>query len=417
MLSTVFTNLQTLIPGRFVVSSFFPMLAFSVANGGMLFWLNAPFRALASKTMNESTAGQSTFLIGVVVIGLTMLAYISSALLPPTQLIMEGRWPDWLIGIFAPAQAKRLEHIENEALANDRRRGELEAVVGGKTKAADWVDRLYAARRAGSGAHANLNNFTLKHPAAEVVGRLKRRRGRNEPIHAEAIEGAVNALVGVLGANDADVAGPDGDYALEVTLASLQRLVSYAIARAQSEELRLLNKVRFGYGSHRVAPTLMGNIANTVQSYAEERYSLNFEVFWVRMQRAIHHDKEFAPILEQAKMQLDFLISCAGLTAVWSAIWFAIVAGVGLGLRAFLLASVAGPVIAYTWYRIAVAQYQTYADVLRTSIDLFRFDLLKDLHFALPDDIPGERELWDTLHRVHSLYEPQGLRYQHPKTS
>jgi len=82
-----------------------------------------------------------------------------------------------------------------------------------------------------------------------------------------------------------------------------------------------------------------------------------------------------------------------------------------------VLSSLVSPVIAYTWYRAAVAQYQTFADVLRTSLDLFRFNLLTDLHIALPDDLPEEQALWDTLHRVHSYYEPQPLHYQHPKST
>jgi hypothetical protein len=89
----------------------------------------------------------------------------------------------------------------------------------------------------------------------------------------------------------------------------------------------------------------------------------------------------------------------------------------GTGRLAFLFVALAGPLIAYAWYRAGVAQYRTFADVLRTSIDLFRFDLLNDLHIALPGDVPEEQALWDTLHRIHSFYEPQPLNYQHPKST
>jgi hypothetical protein len=85
------------------------------------------------------------------------------------------------------------------------------------------------------------------------------------------------------------------------------------------------------------------------------------------------------------------------------------------GREHFLLVAVGGPIMAYAWYRIAVAQYRTFADVLRTSIDLFRFDMLSDLHFALPADVSDERDVWETLHKLTQFAEPINLHYQHPK--
>jgi hypothetical protein len=417
MLSTVLTSLQNLIPGRFTVASFFPILAFSVLNGVMLFWLNAPSRALFVQTITAASATRSAFLIAATLIAIAMLAYIFSALLPGIQLLLEGRWPGWLIAIFVPVQVKQLEELEARTRANNKIRAGLEELVGQKPKTQDWKDRLATARQGGAANHAGTNTFTKKSAGATAVQKLARLRRRSLPIEADSLEEAVQAMVGDLTVNNANHPGPDGQYLLDATQSILRRLIDYAMEHAQSENIRLRNKLLFNFGLQRPAPTLMGNIANTIQSYAEQRYNLNFEMFWSRMQRAIQRDKDFAPILQQAKMQLDFLVSCSSLTAIWAVIWVIVSFFTRAGQLPFLIAALLGPLIAYVWYRVAVAHYQTFADILRTSLDLFRFDLLKDLHLSLPDDVPGEQALWDTLHRIQSFYEPQSVHYQHPKST
>jgi hypothetical protein len=478
MLSTILTTLQSLIQGRFVVIAFFPMLAFVTFNCVMLAWLNEPSRALAVQTFLEASTSRSTFFVLVALIAIAMLGYIFSALLPGFQLLLEGRWPAWLVSLFVPVQVRQLEELERERHENDNLRASLEnprefedwagnhdfvasniirptannpghfmfmAVRSGGTAAAApnfpqiaaaevddggvtwknlgaavelpirrWALRLREARTLGTQHHRGHNAFNLQSPAARSVANLEQLRRRNKPITYEQLNSAVNQMALGLAENDAD---HPQERTLEISRVSLKQLVEYATDHAYSEDFRLTNKLRFTFGSQRPAPTRMGNIANTIQSYAERRYKLNFEIFWARMQRAIQKDKDFAPVLQQSKMQLDFLISCCVLTGAWSLLWIAISLLVGTGRLSFLSSAVIGPFLAYAWYRAAVAQYQTFADVLRTSIDLFRFELLSDLHVPLPGDLPEEQELWDTLHRIHSYYEPQPLHYQHPKSA
>jgi hypothetical protein len=545
MLSTVLTSLQNLIQGRFVVSAFFPMLAFVTVNGAMVAWLNEASRALLHTFLEASTA-KSSFLMAVSLIATAMLAYIFSALLPGFQLLLEGRWPAWLISIFVPVQVRQLEDLEQSRKENDRLRGGLEnpqdrdwrpnasiragativpsvnnprqfvftATQKGTTAAAapvfpqiqlqevadggviwrntgiafniqrhdwaasapiaanativpasnndagfvftatkggttglvapvfpqarlgqvidgtvtwsnsgvisnvkqpveNWELRLSEARAIGTSHHRGQNTFAKNSQAVRLVIKLERLRRHNKPIYYGDLAEAVTAMETALAGHDAD--HPE-KRTLEMTRARLQQIIDYATDHAYSEDIRLTNKLQFNFGSQRPAPTRMGNVANTIQSYAEGRYNLNFEIFWSRMQRAIQKDKDFSPVLQQAKTQLDFLISCTVLTAIWSFLWIVNSLLLGTGRLSFLLAAAVGPLIAYMWYRAAVAQYQTFADVLRTSVDLFRFDLLKDLHIALPDDLVEEQALWDNLHRIHAYYEPQPLHYQHPKS-
>ena len=417
MLSSLLTNLQTLISGRFVISAFFPILTFWILNGAMAAWLNAPFRAWFKKVIAQPTVGQSSFILATLLIGTALSAYLYSALLPAIQSILEGRWPPWLVRLFLPPQVHQLEMIEEQVRKIRRLRGGLENPIPPKTKPPfqDWRDRLRDARRRGHDSHGGVNRFTRSSDGAIEVRKLETLRRRNTSIDAASLERAVMAMVMGLENNDADAVGPAGGYDLEGSRSALRELIDYAVDHAKSEDMRLGNKVRFSFGLQRPAPTLMGNVANTIQSYAEQRYKLNFEVFWTRMQRAIQKDKDFGPILQQEKTQLDFLVSCTSLTVVWWLVWSTSLASMKAGREHFLLVAVGGPIMAYAWYRIAVAQYRTFADVLRTSIDLFRFDMLSDLHFALPADVSDERDVWETLHKLTQFAEPINLHYQHPK--
>jgi hypothetical protein len=476
MLSTILTTLQNLIQGRFVVSAFVPVLAFMGFNCAMLAWLNEPCRGEAVHTFLGASTAKSSFLILSFLIATAMLAYIFSAFLPGFQLLMEGHWPAWLISLFVPVQVRQLEELQKEREENDELRAGLESLQEYETWSANtnfaagkiicpaivnnaghfvfiatrsgttdqampnfpqtkgnqvndaavvwknigvapelpisrWSFHLREARMLGK---TKPNTFTQKSDAAVAVADLERLRRRNMPITYSQLNSAVEKMSQALAANDAD----DRQHrVLEASRVRLKQLIEYATDHAYSEDIRLTNKLRFNFGSQRPAPTRMGNIANTIQSYAERCYKLNFEIFWSRMQRAIQRDKDFASLLQQSKMQLDFLISCSVLTGIWSLLWILISLLLGTGRLPFLLSAAFGPLISYTWYRAAVAQYQTFADVLRTSIDLFRFDLLNDLHVALPGDLPAEQALWDMLHRINSYYEPQPLHYQHPKST
>jgi hypothetical protein len=419
MFATLLSNLQTLISTRFLVANFFPTLAFCFCNALMLFWADAPFREYVQSTGGEAT-GLTAIVAAAVLVAMAFLAYAEAALLPAIQSLMEGNWPwpfAWLAPLLAPAQVIRLEAINGEIAANLERRGKLEATVvaSGLPQTDDWRKKLLDARIAGCKTAGN--NYFLHTESAKLVAKLAIVRRHSRPILAADLDAAVNALIPELRANNADLPGAHGDKALERTRQLLWDLIDYATQYADAQYRSLVTRREFHFGELPLSPTRMGNVARTVQSYAVERYQFNFELFWSRLQFLAQKDKDFGPLLQAAKTQLDFLISCSFLTLLWSAIW-AVMMWLSSGPSwMFPVIALLGPVISYIWYRIAVAQYSTLADLLRTAIDLFRFDLLTALHHPLPDTVDAERELWQTLDRLHALYEIHPMRYVLPKST
>ena len=75
-----------------------------------------------------------------------------------------------------------------------------------------------------------------------------------------------------------------------------------------------------------------------------------------------------------------------------------------------LAVALLGPMLAYGWCRTALAHYRTFADLLRSSVDLFRFNLLSALHYPLPVGVKEEREFWEMLDRLNVLFEIRAVR-------
>ena len=412
MLTTLVTQLQTLISTRFLVASFFPSLAFWFGHAAMLYLYNPPFQALVRNHIGD--AGLTTLLIVAALIGVAITAYAFSAVLPTIQSILEGNWPQSLISLFAPSEVRSFERIERALQENLRLRAGFRTLPDGRTQVKAWQEELRDARREGEAL--GTNNYTMNDPGAQAVAGLANRRRSARAIPASEITNAVNLLLRDLRANNANVRGPDNELTLENTRQLLWNLIDYADRYVANQYRSIIMKRYFSFGAAPLAPTRMGNVAKTVQTYAIERYNLNFELFWSRMQLPAQRDKDFGPVLQAAKTQLDFLISSSVLTFLWAiiwAVWLLVSSGPPL---LFLVIALLGPLVAYAWYWVAVAHYRTFADVLRSSIDLFRFDLLAALHYPRPDSVQEEYDLWQTIDALHALYELHDARYVHPKS-
>ena len=144
----------------------------------------------------------------------------------------------------------------------------------------------------------------------------------------------------------------------------------------------------------------MGNMAESVRSYARSRYEINLDSIWSRLQKLIQADDKFYAALIDAKTQLDFLISLFWLTMLFTVIWLSVLFYIRVSWFAFGLVGVIGAGLTAIWYKTAAQNYLAFADILRTSIDLFRFDLLAALHSKLPSSSEHERQIWVRLNQL-----------------
>ncbi|CAM2146000.1 conserved membrane protein of unknown function [Pararobbsia alpina] len=412
MLDSLLTNLQRLISAQFVVSIFFPMLAFWASNGLMCFLLNRVFAEYVTSLLENPKLASSLFVIGCALGLVAIAAYMFSALIPALQSILEGRWPQWLAGFYTPTQARKYESLRDRITEVDRLRAWFETRLS--TNRPRWKEWQHALRDFRTvGMRHNTNAFSANSEGFLAVTKLEKAWRKNAWVSKNLLEECFNKMIDDLRFNNADLPNNDGLFLLDSKYNSLWSIIEDTVQFTHLESIRITNQMQFCFGERTFAPTAMGNIANTISAYANQKYNINMETFWPKMQRALQKDVNFGPVLTGSKMQLDFLIACSVLTGIWGMIWVIILIWIATNPIAFCITTITAALMSYGWYRVAVSHYRSFAAIMRTSIDLFRFDLLDDLHFDLPSDTDSERELWNTLHRISVLGESINVPLKH----
>lgn len=141
-----------------------------------------------------------------------------------------------------------------------------------------------------------------------------------------------------------------------------------------------------------LAPTELGNVIQAFNDYPFERYCMEGEIFWPRLQKVI--DGDFRTLVQDQQTRLDFSLACASLSLFSAILWLALgpwIWGdllVGLGLVA------ASGIVAYLFYRLGCISAWKLGDLFRASFDLFRLDLLNALGGVAPQSLKEERAVW-----------------------
>jgi hypothetical protein len=413
VLGTLLEKLGTLLPKNFLIATFFPMLLFVSANAAMLYATSGRFRQWTRGALALDTGKQALLGFGLL-LGLTVSAYLFSTLNLFLRQLLEGEYLGRALrsGLIA-GQQRRLDAMEKVRKEDRRRRRELRGAVA-------WIPKLKDARTEGNGKTAQCS-YPENSPVSKKVADLSGKKAQHGLIEVSELKTAVDLLIVELGKSPVDQRDPAAlDFEDKIRLAAdhdaLYAIIHYALSYAENEYSASFNDVEFNYSGYKLAPTAMGNIAESVRGYARSRYSLNLDPFWLRMQKTIQADEQFYTLLLDAKTQLDFLISLFWLTGLFTVIWtFILVAWRGsLGL--FLIVGTAGPGLLVLWYRIALQNYRAFADLLRASLDLYRLKLLSALHIKLPYGTTQERQIWTDLNQIIGFGDDMTtISYKHPK--
>jgi hypothetical protein len=404
MLSTFLNQLQTYFSKYFVPGSFCPMLAFAFINGMIAYSLFTRWRTWVDAEVFSSSAKRGAFVTTALGVAIVLAAYVLSSLSTFLRRQLEGKWWERLARLFIPAQNRRRQRMIDEL-----QRAAMD--IADLDDSRRWEQQLRDSREIGrlhkSGVHFNSPHHD---PIKTELTNLEAARGQYKVLAADHLEQLAKSIAQRLTSYDEDQS-PD----LARQHQRLSTLIDYAKERARAQHARLQNELNSNFGTQELAATTMGNIANTIQSYALRRYHCNFEVFWSNLQRIVQKDDKAQAALQEAKTQLDFLIACCWLTVLSALIWafcFAVIEPSG---PAFLTAAIGGPAIGYMWYGAAAEQYRSFADVVMTTLDVFRLDLLRDMRLKPPADVEDEHLLWENLDRLTTYGENRNFRYEPPR--
>lgn len=198
---------------------------------------------------------------------------------------------------------------------------------------------------------------------------------------------------------------------------------------AQARYARALSDLQSSYPtvgrSADVQATTLGNVMAASWAYAYTRFGIDAAFMWSRLKGCL--GETHARSVEDDRIAYDFCVALAGLSALHALVWGTIVVvrwppwiDLAPTLRVtwpvwqalIPIAGVAGTVV---FYLAAVEAARSFGNNLRSSFDLFRFDLLKALHLKLPENIETERKNWGTLNDIFVYGDSRReLVYQHP---
>jgi hypothetical protein len=279
-----------------------------------------------------------------------------------------------------------------------------------------WSDSMAGWAVAGAAATTTSTYTGVGEDAAKLIEALRNQERLADLISFEQLDEAVVALGAVLRTNSITPEPPILPNRLAEDRRTVLLLIDYALTSWSVREQRKFDErsARFAPGGE-IAPTTLGNIAASMRAYGTTRYGINLDTFWTRLQPLLASgNKDFYSGLQDSKTQLDFLIACCCLSALSTAVWLPLLAVRGALWWLFLAVALGGPAASWLCYELAVESYVVFTELVRTSVDLYRFSLLQALHIALPKGIRDERAVWNALRKLATDgREAVDLTYQH----
>lgn len=403
MLSTLLNNIVSSFSKAFLIASFLPVLAFTFVNGTIAYALFDPWRQWCDKHLLGSAGlGQLVFITGVFAIALVIMAYLIASITNFLRRLMEGKWFSWIAYIFTPAQGRRLSRL-------DRMIEEAVKVKSGLEASARFFQGIMS--DAAKDETKKLMNFEGSAELANAIDELKLMRSQNRLLKPEPLDSTLAKFSSCLNAGlpykKASTVRP-----LFLCRTEIYDLIAFSTDQTVLEYERLQNERNSSFGTY-LAPTRMGNIANSIQAYAERRYHCNLDSVISNLLWCVDQNAKGNTSMQDAKTQLDFLIISSYLSMLWTAIWMVILGALHSSVW-FIFVALAGPLASYCWYLAASEQYRAFNDVLSTSFDIYRFDLLKALHMPIPGDVDEERQIWGELDKLADIEggERHNFRYE-----
>jgi hypothetical protein len=410
------TSLLDTIKSQFTSKSYWlgsmmPLLLFLFANYLMLLKHS---QSMSARLLKAESLTQGAFQYGAILAVILAFAYALSAIDSLMLGLLEGNHLGIFGGLFYRTQWRKLADLDEaykEAVLDQR-------IIRKAQK--EWEDKLYGSRLVGAMGRKQMTwgpwvrlwfgvkSFTPRLELAEL--RFRQRHGlRASPRLLDAVVSAVAAWL--IEYHAEAHRGKTLDAAHNDVIDAIQ----YALDRSQFELVRLLNKRQFHFPGNRpsaadcepgpstnsiLAPTKMGNIGRTMRSYALIRYQLDLDIFWTRLQSAMQKDGgEFFKNLQDTKAQVDCMVTLVWLTAIFTLYWTVALLRIypNSTETEFRIVSIGGAILTWAWYEMSCESYRVFADVMRSSVDLFRFKMLELLHMQPPYGSEEERELWVRL--------------------
>ena len=394
MLGPLLDRLGTLLSKYFVIGSFVPIMMFTSINIGLLYWNVPSFRRLSASL--ASSTESIAYVSGVASVALAIAAYILSSASTFLRETLEGKH---LKVLLRGSRFESQQRSKRDLLEENHRKAKISRLQFQKNRES-WMTRLTSAKAQRNEHQARLK-YSEDSQAKKLISDLGERLRRGKDCTVRDMDETVNALMADLQKQVGE--GAVGASELESDHEIFLSIIDSAIDHFSAKEVNEFNKKLFLFGDFDVAPTAMGNVALSIENYAYTRYGLNLAHFWSRFQPVLQSKKDFFAGLLDAKTQVEFLVACFWLSCITTSAWMIVLLFKSYKVIPFLLVALAGPLLAVAFSRLAVTSYIVFADLVRTSVDLYRLELLTSLHISPPSSVREERAKWKALELVSAI--------------
>jgi hypothetical protein len=158
-----------------------------------------------------------------------------------------------------------------------------------------------------------------------------------------------------------------------------------------------------------LAPTSLGNVLKSAETYSEGRYGVQAVRVWPRLYHLL--PEELKTALAEARASMEFLLVVAFFASVFVPVATIYLIAVEAPIRWTLAALLGGSLVGFVAYRGAHAPAEIYGDHVRAAFDLHRLELLEAVGAPLPATNEEERRTWPAVIRLLDRGAPPQWRY------
>jgi hypothetical protein len=158
---------------------------------------------------------------------------------------------------------------------------------------------------------------------------------------------------------------------------------------------------RFPHNPELLKATQLGNVLVAVEEYPLQVYQIDAAIWWPRLAVLLPEafrvqvDTSLSPMLAALNMSILFtLLSLAGAVATLIHHQWLLSGGIFIG----------GLFLARLLYFAVVSQAIVYGKLVRVAFDLYRHEILTQMHIPIPESLFKERIIWDMLSNWHYYY-------------
>jgi len=170
--------------------------------------------------------------------------------------------------------------------------------------------------------------------------------------------------------------------------------------------------VRYPLSRNQVMPTRLGNILRGAERYPYDRYKADAVLVWPRLYPLLPDN--VITSMAQARESLEFLLILSTLSTIFGTVSGIYLLVIAAPVWLFLLCFWGGLAVAILAYRSSLGAAQLYAEILRSTFDLYRLDVLAAMWLPAPTSAAAERQRWTEVSDLVLRNAPLPGHYQRP---